>query len=326
MLLKTAVEKFCVGYFATNDRSDRTRRAYSIDLKQFLAFSGARVRLTTVAAATVESWIASLRSAGYAPASIRRKAASLRVFFLYWCRRGTLSTSPMWHLRLSLAGPRLLPKCLTASEMGSLLAAAQAAVGERTPSRDQDNPGWFQALRNLALVDLLFATGMRVGEAAAIDIADFRREDLAFSITGKGRRVRLAFLIDPTTIEIQNAHLRARNRLSVSEPALFLNSRGSRLSTQGAAYALRSLARAAGIDRRVTPHMLRHTVATLLLRNGADLRVVQEFLGHASITSTQRYTHVSKRHLQEVLRARHPVGDLRQGTRCPSLGAAESVR
>ncbi|MDQ2974747.1 MAG: tyrosine-type recombinase/integrase, partial [Acidobacteriota bacterium] len=123
---------------------------------------------------------------------------------------------------------------------------------------------------------------------------------------GKGGRDRLAFVVDEQTIRIQREHIEVRSRLTSESPALFLNASGERLSTQGIANIIAQFRKDAGIERHITPHMLRHTVATLLLRNGADIRIVQEFLGHASIATTQRYTHVTKDHLIRVLRERHP--------------------
>jgi len=130
-------------------------------------------------------------------------------------------------------------------------------------------------------------------------------------VQGKGGRDRLAYVVDEDSLRIQRAHLRARKRIEVETDALFLNASGRRLSTQGIANVIAKLRSDAGIERPVTPHMLRHTVATLLLRNGVDIRVVQESLGHASIATTQRYTHVAKEHLIGVLRKSHPSLTLR---------------
>lgn len=169
----------------------------------------------------------------------------------------------------------------------------------------------YRALRNLALVDLLFATGLRVGEVSALNLKDFALAESVFKVRGKGGRDRLAFVVDEQSIRVQRDHVSARSRLVSESPALFLNASGERLSTQGIANIIAQFRREAGIDRHITPHMLRHTVATLLLRNGVDIRIVQEFLGHASIATTQRYTHVTKDHLIRVLRERHPSLALR---------------
>ena len=130
--------------------------------------------------------------------------------------------------------------------------------------------------------------------------------DSVFRVQGKGGRDRLAFLVDEQSLRIQQQHFDARSRVITENNALFLNASGQRLSTQGMANVIAQFRRDAGIVRHITPHMLRHTVATLLLRNGVDIRVVQEFLGHASIATTQRYTHVVKEHLIGELRKHHP--------------------
>ncbi|HEV2826381.1 MAG TPA: tyrosine-type recombinase/integrase [Pyrinomonadaceae bacterium] len=164
----------------------------------------------------------------------------------------------------------------------------------------------YRAARNLALVDLLFATGMRVGEASSLNLEDFLVDDSVFRVKGKGGRDRLAIVVDEQTLRIQREHINLRCSLTSESRALFLNAAKHRISTQGIANIISKFRREAGIERHITPHMLRHTVATLLLRNGVDIRVVQEFLGHASIATTQRYTHVNKEHLTRVLRQRHP--------------------
>jgi len=152
---------------------------------------------------------------------------------------------------------------------------------------------------------------MRVGEASALDIGDFVVSESVFRVQGKGGRDRLAFVVDEKTVRIQGDHLESRSQLETESSALFLNASGKRLSTQGMANIIAQFRREAGIERHVTPHMLRHTVATLLLRNGVDIRVVQEFLGHASIATTQRYTHIAKEHLIGVLKKHHPSLGLR---------------
>jgi integrase/recombinase XerD len=155
---------------------------------------------------------------------------------------------------------------------------------------------------------------MRVGEVSSLNMSDFLATELVFKVTGKGGRGRLAYVVDDQTILIQKQHLEARSQLVSDSHALFLNAAGERLSTQGIANIIAQFRQSAGIERHITPHMLRHTVATLLLRNGMDIRVVQEFLGHASIATTQRYTHVVKEHLIGELKKHHPSLSLRSGS------------
>ncbi|HMG72911.1 MAG TPA: tyrosine-type recombinase/integrase [Pyrinomonadaceae bacterium] len=320
MQLKEAIADFVNGYFSTHERSKKTKTAYGSDLKQFGTYAGKEFDLGSLGATLIEAWAAHLRNEGYSPASMRRKMVVLKVFCSYWLRRGSLNESPFWRVKLSLGRIEQLPRSLSETEMRGLLAHAG-----RTDMRDVPRKGPvlarsrstrsssrdYRDIRNLALLDLLFATGMRVGEVSSLDVADFFVTELMFRVHGKGGRGRLAYVVDDQTILIQKQHLEARTQLVSESPALFLNAASERLSTQGIANIIAQFRLGAGIERHITPHMLRHTVATLLLRNGMDIRVVQEFLGHASIATTQRYTHVVKEHLIGELKKRHPSLSLR---------------
>jgi integrase/recombinase XerD len=147
---------------------------------------------------------------------------------------------------------------------------------------------------------------MRVGEVSSLNLGDFVVAGVGLSSKREGRKRSIGFVVDERTVTTQRKHIAARSHLNSQNTALFLNAAGERLSTQGIANIIAQFRKDAGIERHVTPHMLRHTVATLLLRNGVDIRVVQEFLGHASIVTTQRHTHVTKDHLVRGLRERHP--------------------
>ena len=319
MELKQAGLDFLNGYFSTHDRRKKTRAAYTTDLKQFLAFAGDDLELSSLSGTLIERWVAHLRQEAYLPQSMRRKVAVLKVFCSYWVRRGELKESPFWRVKLSIGRIPQLPRSLSESEIGALLTQARGkyaaqSANSRKPSSAQGMKakcGDYRILRNLALVDLLFATGIRVGEASSLNVEDFIVQEGVFTVEGKGGRHRLAFAVDEKTLQIQKDHFAARAKLETGSPALFLNASGERLSTQGIAKIIAQLRLEAGIQRHVTPHMLRHTVATLLLRNGADIRVVQEFLGHASIATTQRYTHITKEHLVGALRKYHPSASLR---------------
>ena len=319
MDLKQAGLDFLSGYFSTHDRSIKTKTAYATDLKQFQQFAGDDLDLQSLSGTIIERWAAHLRGEGYLPASLRRKIAAVKVFCSYWVRKGELRESPFWRVKLSIGRIQQLPKSLSEGEMRALLTKARQHYAARVsyPKRPINAQGRravcanYRVLRDLALVDLLFATGMRVGEASTLDIERFVAQDGVFTVEGKGGRHRLAFVVDPKALQVQKDHLAARMRVGTDTHALFLNASGKRLSTQGMAKVIAQLRREAGIERHVTPQMLRHTVATMLLRNGADVRVVQEFLGHASIATTQRYTHITKEHLIGVLRKFHPSIGLR---------------
>jgi len=318
MKVVDATQGFLEGYFSTCKRSPKTRSAYTTDLAQLVVHLGPELALRDVTAEVLERWATDLGSQKYHSVSIRRKFATARVFFAYWIRKGALESSPLWKIRLDLGRERFLPRNISGSDAKHLIETAWAAieVSDQPATRPRDPR--FLHLRNLAAVEILFATGIRVGELVSLNINDWREEDANFLVNGKGSRQRLAFLPDDRSLKSVRLYCASRRNIATGNEALFLNAAGGRLSTQGVARMLRQYAKTAGIVVKVTPHMIRHTVATLLLRFGADIRVVQEVLGHASISTTQRYTYVSKEHLLSTLRARHPNYHLNIETRLAS--------
>jgi integrase/recombinase XerD len=325
MQINQACIEFLKGYFSTHERREKTKTAYYSDLNQFRRFVGDDLNILLLRGSHIESWAAHLRQKSYSPASIRRKMVVLKVFCSYWIRNGALPESPFWRVKISYGRIEQLPRTLTEIEMKELLTQAQQnhSITNRKQNKGKENSipatkassSDYRTLRNLALMELLFATGMRVGEVSSIDIKDFLAEEDIFKINGKGGRERLAFIVDEVTLQILREHLEARMLIKTESPALFLNAAGKRISTQGIAKIITQLREDGGIKRHITPHMLRHTVATLLLRNGVDIRVVQEFLGHASIATTQRYVHIVKDHMIRELRNRHPSFNFRIKTK-----------
>lgn len=317
MLLAQAIEDFFTGYFSTRDRSAKTKAAYRSDLDQFAAHAPDHFTLNALTPLYIEGWANDLRLKNYSPASMKRKMVVLKVFCSYWVRKGALSESPFWRVQLSFGRIKQLPLALSETEVRGLLSEAKRHEAAAHVARKGSvlakgaSMTSYRAIRNVALIDLLFATGMRVGEVSSLNLADFMDGEGVIRVRGKGGRDRLAFLVDEQSFHVQRQHLQARAKLRSEDIALFLNPAGRRLSTQGIANIIAQVRKDAGIERHITPHMLRHTVATLLLRNGVDIRVVQEFLGHASISTTQRYTHITKEHLVRELRERHPSFALR---------------
>jgi len=309
--LTDAVNTFVAGYFSTCRRSRKTEAAYKIDLAQFQIYAGPDADLAGIDPDRMEGWADHMRTNGYASVSIRRKFATARVFFTYWVRKGTLDKSPLWRIRLDLGREQLLPRSLSPGDAKLLIEEIWRNRSSNNPSGLKPSDSGFLHLRNVAAIEMLFATGMRVGELVALEIDNWCEADRAFVVKGKGSRQRLAFLPDDRSLKAVQMYLSARSSLTFSHPGLLVNATGARISTQGIARMLTQTAKSAGIATKVTPHVIRHTVATLLLRYGADIRVVQEVLGHASISTTQRYTHVSKEHLVAVLRVRHPSHHLK---------------
>ncbi len=306
MQLEQAVETFMAGYFSTCKRSVKTYAAYRTDLVQLEHHFGASTPIQMISADCLERWAQEMCSRGYAAVSVRRKFATVRVLFAYWVRRGFLDTSPLWRIRLDLGRERLLPRSLTISDMKRLIE--QAWRGVDFASRDLlglRDPR-FLSVRNVAMVEILFATGIRAGELVSLGVRDWREDDSAFVVMGKGSRQRLAVMPDDRSRRAVKMYLFDRMTTDLGHDWLFVNASGKKISPQSVTRVIARLAQDAGCEARVTSHMIRHTVATLLLRYGADIRVVQEVLGHASIATTQRYTYISKEHLLSTLHVCHP--------------------
>jgi len=221
MRLNDANVEFLSGYFSTHGRRKKTQAAYRSDLTQFQSFAGEDFSLRALDSSMIERWAAYLREEKYSPASIRRKIVVLKVFCSYWVRKGVLQESPFWRVKLSFGRIEQLPRALTEREMRSLIGRAwrnyltittepNESEAMAQTSKQKASSRDYRALRDLALVDLLFATGMRVGEVSALDISDYFMREAIFRVQGKGGRDRLAFIVDEQTVRIQRAHMEAR--------------------------------------------------------------------------------------------------------------------
>jgi len=276
--------------------SAHTLRAYGADLAQFAGFLEERgADLATVDLGTLRAFLAALSSRNYAKSTLARKQASLRSFLRWAHRTGSLSRDPSRGLR-SPRQDRRLPRFLREEEVQALLEAP-----DNSPT----------GLRDRALLELLYASGLRGGEARALRVDDLDLEAGEVRVReGKGRKERIA-LIGSHAREAIAVYLRsgrpvlARSAQTAS-PALLLNKSGGPLSDRGIRRTLERYAAAAGGRVKVTPHVLRHSFATHLLAHGADLRSVQELLGHAHVSTTEIYTHVTSEHLRRAYEEAHP--------------------
>ncbi len=284
--------------------SAHTRAAYAADLSRFLAFLAGTflsrkadaLSAADVDALAVRSYLAHLRAAGLSKASAGRHLSALRTFFTYLKREGRVDQNPA----KAVATPRkekTLPKTLSVDE-------AAAAVEAR--GRD----GALGA-RDRALLELLYATGLRVSEAVGLRLEDLDLAARQVRTIGKGRKERVV-PFGRAAQEALKAWLRQRAGLAPSGTAaayVFLNAKGGRLTDRSVRRVLDRALIAGGVPRRASPHALRHSFATHLLAAGADLRVIQELLGHASLSTTQKYTHLDAGRLLEVYRKSHPKAE-----------------
>jgi integrase/recombinase XerD len=279
--------------------------AYTRDLSEFLAFLAAKGATAKKATADhLRTFLAGLARKGLAPTSRARKLSAIRQFFRFLLAEGLRADDPSSAID-SPKLPRPLPKILSLSEVATLLATAQAACDEA-----EDGAAKRRALRLYALLEMLYATGLRVSELISLPRNVLAGDDRVLTIKGKGGRERLVPLNDAARQALA-AHLAAVNayekeRGSIS-PWLF-PSGTQHLTRQRFGQGLKALAVEAGIEpERVSPHVLRHAFASHLLERGADLRTVQQLLGHADISTTQIYTHVIEERLRRLVEQHHPL-------------------
>ena len=274
------LDTYLIAQKARKNLSDYTLRNYANDLRQFFDYLDEGSRgLRTVDRLLVREYLSSLVGSGLANASVSRKVSTLRVFYRYLRNEDVLDVDPM----LGVRGPKKeqrLPRFLTQGEVETLISAA-----------DKDTP---QGLRDRAILELLYAAGLRVSEVVGVEVANVDLDDQTARVLGKGARERLVMMGRPAVRAVERYLEEGRPKLAKGPAtALFLNRDGERLSQRAVQIMVRRCALAAGLDRSVHPHLLRHTFATHLLEGGAELRVVQTLLGHANVNTTQIYTHVT---------------------------------
>jgi integrase/recombinase XerD len=272
-------------------RAPRTVEAYRRDLADLAAHLDGTP--ATASAAQVEAWLADLRGRGQAPSSVARRAAAARSFYRHLVALGQRADNPAAEIDLPRRRRRL-PRSLSLGEVERLIDAANGT----TP----------RSLRDRALVELLYGAGLRVSEAVGLERGGIDLEGRTVRCLGKGDKERVVPLGAQAVEALRRYLARGRPYLDRRHrPELFLNAQGGPLTRGGAFLILRRLAAGAGLDpERIHPHLLRHSFATHLLEGGADLRSVQEMLGHADLGTTELYTHVSDRRRRETYFSAHP--------------------
>lgn len=289
-----AIDRFLAHGRIVKSWKPNTLEAYGADLARFGAFLDAAgiADLSVVDVPLLRRWIASEEERGLSRKSIARVIASTRSLFRFLQRSDVLPRNPAAALR-SPKARRELPEPLTRSEVETLLDSVQGTD--------------LLALRNAAILETLYSAGLRVSELVGLDLSELDLEGGVVRVLGKGGKERLAFLghraVQAVTLYLGR---RQAEQADARSPAVFLNRRGGRFSVRGVQRIVERQLAEAGLHGRGTPHTLRHSFATHLLDAGADLRAVQELLGHADVSTTQIYTHVSVARLREAYRAAHP--------------------
>ena len=289
------LDGFLLHLSAERRLSPHTVEAYSHDLRLLSAFAAGRGRaVSALDRAGIEAFVRELMAEGRAPRSVARMVASIRTFFRYLVVNGGLSASPAEEVRAPRS-IRTLPTFLSAEEVDRLLAAPDVS----TP----------RGLRDRAMIELLYATGLRVSELVALRPVDVNLEEGVVTTLGKGRKQRLVPIGDEAVSWVGRYLREARPALAGRRPSprLFVNARGGGAITRvGFWKVLRSYGTPLGFARRLSPHVVRHSFATHLLERGADLRAIQVMLGHTDLSTTQIYTHVLDTRLRTLYDRHHP--------------------
>ena len=306
--LSAAITEFLRALALERNFSPQTVRAYTADLARFRDFwenefanvPAAKTPIQRVDTLAVRAHVAALHRAKLSSRSLARHLSAIRSLFQWACRSGWCATNPAASVPMPRQ-PKSLPRALTFSDTERLLGAE--GEGDPFPERDR------------AMFEMLYATGLRVSELAGLGLDDLDAGQRLARVLGKGGKERIVPYGEPAAEALRaylptRAALRAaaetRGDVGADAEPLFVNHRGGRLTTRSVARILKRRLREAGLPDRISPHALRHTFATHLLSAGADLRSIQELLGHASLSTTQKYTHVDAARLMEVYRKSHP--------------------
>jgi integrase/recombinase XerC len=291
--VREAVDAFLRHLADERNASPHTCRAYARDLIQFQQHLkdelGRDARPGDADHLLIRSFLARLHHQGLKKVSAARKLATLRTFFRYLARQGVLEQNPAQAL-LSPRLERRIPLPLEEAEVVSLIEVPGDGLA---------------AVRARAILELLYATGLRCAELVSLDVLALDLEGRTLRVVGKGRKERIV-LFGGQARRALRAYLETRPQWRPRLDALFVNHRGGRLTDRSIRTLVAGRVRALALETRVSPHTLRHSFATHLLRRGADLRAIQELLGHSSLSTTQRYTHVDTRQILHIYRTTHP--------------------
>lgn len=295
MSIQSSLQYF-LGYCEHQKNLDnKTVKAYKIDLNQFISFMA--LESPVITKDIISNYISYLNDY-YKPRSVKRKIASIKVFCGFLCDEGLLENNPFSGMRIRLQRGNSLPRTIPLRTIESLLSVAHQQICQATSDR-----AYLVAVRNAAILELLFATGIRVSELCNMKKDDFDLVDGLLMIHGKGNKERI---IQIENEEVLNALIKYNNCELHHRDYFFLNQRHRPISDQSIRRIINKYVEIVDTQKHITPHMFRHSFATLLLEEDVDLRYIQQLLGHSSISTTQIYTHVSAAKLKNILLTKHP--------------------
>ena len=299
--MRQAINSFLNYLTVEKGFSENTIAAYHNDLNQLASFvdqetarQGYPPSWASFSRQGMLSYLLNLKERNYAPTTVARKVAAAKSFFGFMVTEGNMKDNPMQNVGSPSVG-KSLPKPISISQVRLLLEQPAKLTT-------------LEAKRDRAMLELLYASGMRVSELVSLNLGDVDTKDGSVRCFGKGHKERIIPIYNQAALAVEEYKTQTRPHLARNEAerALFLNRRGGRLTRQGFWQILKGYAKSAGLDKKITPHTLRHSFATHMLSGGADLRSVQELLGHANISTTQIYTHLTTEHIRRTYEKSHP--------------------
>ena len=300
MYLDEIIEEYLVKCKYQKNLDDKTIKAYKIDLMQFETFS--RNKSDYMSKECIESFLSELQSKQYAVKTLKRKAASLKVFFSYLNDEEIVLLNPFNKIKIKLREPIVLPKTISMKNLSSLFNYIEDNLEEVKIHSYK----YKEIVRDRLILELLITTGIRVSE-----LCNLKKDDVMFSmniikIYGKGSRERIIPIYYHTLIDSIQLYLDVFSEELIESEYFFLNKRKKRLSAQSVRNMLKKYCVLLNINQNITPHMFRHTFATMLLDQDVDCRYIQRILGHSSILTTQIYTHVTSNKLNQIMQYKNP--------------------
>jgi site-specific recombinase XerD len=299
--MRQAHEQYVRWLIVTKDLSPHTIRAYNSDIAALGRHLGIRAFVDQIDRDCLVAFMEEQRATGLSSTSIRRRASGLRGFCRWLLSRGLLASDPWVGATVAVGRSRKLPRILPTHELDRLFPSLRDAAGVCEASDVDQMLQRPYAATTLLAVALIVATGVRVSELVSIDCQNIDLPGRSLRLVGKGRRERHVFLTNDWITGLTRAYLKTRSALGLKHRYLLFNSHYEPLTAPATRSRLAKAGRDAGLNARVTPHMLRHTAATQLIEAGVDIRYIQRLLGHASLATTEIYTHVSDRALRRVV-------------------------
>ncbi len=305
MTLTIAIREFLQHCQFEKNLSPKTIKAYGIDLCQFTFFLNGKERVADIGKQDIRDYLASL--SGLKPKSVKRKIASTKAMFNFLEFEEVLLVNPFRKMRINIREPQKLPSVLNMQEVMKIFREGYRRKSEQ---RDQKSYSYRESVRDIVVLELLFTTGARVSEIAGLKKDSISVQSGNITIRGKGNKERIIQVCNKETISIlRYYHSLFGAQIETAGGWFLVNRFNKKLSDQSIRNMVKRVAGKAGLTRRVTPHIFRHSFATLLLEKDVDIKYIQALLGHSSIVTTQIYTHVNRAKQKQILRAKHPRKD-----------------